>query len=197
MAMESRAPGDSQKEGGMTAEVKLRTLAMADATLQADLGAPPRFRWYDTAIPQGVIQQGACVRVLRVSTVLLYAHSLPPGGSPVTTPPGGLLNVTQPRFQIDVMALDPEIARLVAADVIAFMATADLASFAQFSSPALTPRQFPNFLLNQRHGADYQEQPPISIETLDFRVFHLEGDPPPVSPPALAPFIAIRGFGNG
>jgi len=159
----------------MTAEVKLRTLAMADATLQADLGAPPLFRWFDTTIPQGIIQKGACVRVLRISTLLLYAHSLPPGGSPETTPPGGLMNLTQPRFQIDVMATDPEIARAVAADIIAFMATADLASYAQFGSPATTPPQFPNFLLNQRHGADYDEQPPISIETLDYRMFHLEG----------------------
>lgn len=159
----------------MTAEVKLRTLAMADATLQADLGAPPLFRWFDTAIPQGVIQRGPCVRVLRISTLWLYAQSLPPGGSPMTTPPGGLLNLSQPRFQIDVMALDPEQARAVAADIIAFMATADLASYAQFDSPATTPRQFPNFLLNQRHGADFQEQAPISIETLDYRMFNLEG----------------------
>lgn len=160
----------------MTAEVKLRSLAMANATLQADLGAPPQqFRWFDTTLPQGLVQHGTCVRVLRVSTVWLYAQSLPPGGSPAITPPGGLLNLSQPRFQIDVMDIDPEKARAVASDIIAFMATADLASYAQFGSPAVTPRQFPNFLLNQRHGADFQEQPPISIETLDYRVFHLEG----------------------
>jgi hypothetical protein len=160
----------------VTAETKLRTLAMADGTLQADLGAPPApFRWYDTTIPQGAIQQGTCVRVLRVSTLWLYAHSLPPGGSPVVTPPGGLLNLSQPRFQIDVMDLNPETARAVAADIIAFMSTADLASLDQFGSPATEPPQFPNFLLNQRHGADYQEQPPISIEILDYRMFNLEG----------------------
>lgn len=145
----------------MTAETKLRTLASADAALQLIFGTP-LFRWFDKQLPQGYIQRGACARVISVSTAPLYEMA-------------GLNPMNRIRFQIDVLHLDPEAARAAASAVILFLNTgADLASNAQFGSPTVTPRQFPNFILSQRGGMDYREQPPVHVETIDVRVYNLE-----------------------
>lgn len=146
----------------MTPEVKLRSLAAADATLAGYLtGSNNTFRWFDRQVAQNYFQSGPCVRVIRVSTVRMYMQT-------------GVTNVSACRFQIDVLSVDPEQARAIAAAIIDFLGTVDLAGDYQFGSPVTTPPQFPNFILNQRAGMDYQLQPPAYVETLDARIFNLE-----------------------
>lgn len=151
----------------MTPEAKLRTLAAASSALQAYFGTTP-FRWFDTQLPQGQISSGACVVVKRVSTVRTYQQT-------------GLQDLSQPRFQIDVLApntvnaeADPESGRAAAAAVITFLGTINLASTDQFGSPTITPPNFPNFVLNQRDGMYFQLQPPCFVQSIDIRVFNLE-----------------------
>lgn len=143
----------------MTAEVKLRTLASADPTLSGLLASAGLFRWFDRQLPQGYIQRGACVRLLRVSTLPMYAAS-------------GRLAAEQIRVQLDVLDFDAETARGVAAAIDTWFGTVDLMSAQQFASPPTTPPQFPSFKLNQRAGMDYQLQPPAYVETLEYRVFN-------------------------
>lgn len=150
-----------------SAELKLRTLAVQNTTLQTDLGGgdPTTFRWYDRQLLQNEIAKlvgnGACVRVRRVST-LRDANM------------GGIMNLCAPRLQIDVLDFDAEKARSVANDVIEFMGTVNLCSADQFESPQVSPTQNPCFLLSQR--ADMIANPqsksgPIYVESLDFRVW--------------------------
>ena len=139
----------------MTPEVALRTAASENATLAGLLGASPftlnSFRWYDTQLPQGQISNGTCVRVLRVSTGRQYSTD-------------GLQNFSWPRFQIDVLDPNPEMSRSVANAIITFMG----------SAPFGPLNQSANYLLNQRGGMDYQLQPPVFVQSLDYRIFFLE-----------------------
>lgn len=146
----------------MTPQVKLRLLASGDTTLQGYLGAPPAgFRWFDFQLPQGQLAFGTCVRVKIISANQLYGHN-------------GRQPLTGPRFQIDVLDPSAERAREVAAAIIAFLGTIDLASNAQFTSPVTTPRQFPVFILNQRPGMEVQTEPPVFVESLDIRAYNKE-----------------------
>jgi hypothetical protein len=86
----------------------------------------------------------------------------------------GLNPMSQPRFQFDVRHPDPETARSAAAAVVAWFGGVDLASNDQFGSPAVAPHQFPSFLLNQRAGMDYELQPPVFVQHLDYRFSNLE-----------------------
>lgn len=152
----------------MTAEVKLRSMAADDATLQSYFGLAP-FRWYDKQIAQGAIKNGLCVRVRRISTVRQYFHGDQNHGI------GGLNRLSQPRFQIDVLhATDPEACRVAADAIVQWLQTVDFASGDQWASPSTTPPAYPNFLLNQRGDMDYQLQPPVYVETLDVRIYNLE-----------------------
>jgi hypothetical protein len=141
----------------VTAEVKLRTLAAADPTLAGLLGSP--FRWYEAQLMQGSALPA--VTVQRISTARRYSHS-------------GLGNISEIRFQFTIRDRSAETARQVAAAIIAFLGTADLASNAQFGSPVTTPRQFPNFVLNERAGMDPELQPPVFVEIIDARIFNRE-----------------------
>jgi len=140
----------------MTPEVKIRTAASQDPTLQGYLGGSPftlnGFRWFDTQIEQSAIKLGACVRAFRVSTIRTYSFQ-------------GIQNISQPRFQFDVLSPDPELARTIAAYMIQWLGTV---SFGNIST------QFANFVLNQRSGMDYQLQPPVFVQTLDVRIWNLE-----------------------
>lgn len=138
----------------LTPEVKLRTLASGNATLQGYLGTGP-FRWFDRQIPQAYYP-ATCVRLRRISTAFLYEQR-------------GLNPLDAPRFQLDVLDPDPEKTRAVAAAITAFLGTISLAQDNQFGSPVTTPPQFPNFVLNQRSGMDPTLQPPAYVETIDFR----------------------------
>jgi len=149
-----------------SAEVKLRTLAIADPNVSAAVGT----RWFDRRLLPGYINQGTCVRAFRVSTIRTYSQA-------------GLQNLSQPRFQIDVLDFDADTARSVAATIIDFLGTISLAQNNQFNSPYSTPPQFPTFLLGQRAGMEAQvdasgnplaSKGPIFIESLDIRLYNLE-----------------------
>jgi len=158
-----------------SAEEKLYMLASENATLQTDLGTSP-FRWCDRQLVQGMLQfstppntiGASCVRVRRISTQRRYIQ----GNGAVNT---NLSPLSTPRFQIDVLDYNAEVARQVAADVLAFLGTVCLASEDQFDSPATTPPNFPNFLLSQRAGMDFQlSKQPAYVESLDVRLFNIE-----------------------
>jgi hypothetical protein len=116
-------------------EKKLRTLAMADATLQADLGTAP-FLWFDMQLAQGQIgapsDNKTCITVQRISTIRMYNQ-------------GGITPLSQVRLQINVVDYSAERARIVASHVADFMGTIDLTDAGDFPSV-----HAPNFLLNER-----------------------------------------------
>ncbi len=148
-------------------ETKLRLLASQDVTLQSFFGTNP-FRWFDEQLVQGQISIGCCVVVRRISTVRTYEQR-------------GLQDLSQPRFQIDVLPpattnrqQDPETGRQAANAVIQFLGTCNLATTDQFGSPVVTPRNFPNFVLNQRATMYPDLQPPVMAQSIDIRVYNLE-----------------------
>lgn len=146
----------------MTAEVKLRTLAIADATMQSHFGTPPAvFRWFDIQLDPRRVSGGTCLRARRISTFRRYVQA-------------GLNPLSEPLFQFDVLDLDPETARAAAADLIEFLGTVDLSSGAQFGSPATTPKHFPAFVTNQRAGLEPIPDPAVYVESVDVRFFNLE-----------------------
>jgi hypothetical protein len=151
----------------MTAEVAMRTLAQQSTPLQTYFGEVSGvFRWFDRQLPPGYIDRGACVRVLRVSTLRLYAHG--------STTRRSVVDQAQPRFQIDVLDYDPERARSAAAAVLDWLGEVDFSTTSQFASPPTSPKRHPNFVLNQRAGMEPKPDPPVYVEMLDVRIFHLE-----------------------
>jgi hypothetical protein len=152
----------------MTAEVKMRTLAIASSDLQEYFGQTPSgpFRWFDRQLPPGYIERGTCARVRRVSTVRSYAHE--------TSTRRSVSKLSLPLFQIDVLDYDPERARSAATAIEDWLAEVDFSSDAQFASPPTTPTRHPNAVLNQRAGMEPATTPPVYVETLDVRIFNLE-----------------------
>lgn len=150
-------------------ELKLRTLALSDATMQADFGSDPTtFRWYDEQLNQNQIGKlltaGACARVHRISTIRQGNQ-------------GGIGNLSWPLIQIDVLDRVSEQARVVANDVIDFMQGVDLSTNSQFGSPVTGPRANPTVLLNQRQGMIVGPQSPggpVYFQSMDFRIANLE-----------------------
>lgn len=138
-----------------TAEVKLRTLAAANTTLQGYLGTAP-FRWWDTQHNQGSTLPGVTVR--RVSTAIDYRMTVPGN------------NINTPRFQIDIRDQDIEHGRAIGSAIIAFLSTLNLA----VTGGTVTGRQAPSFVLNIRQGFDYNLTPPVPTLSLDVRLFNLE-----------------------
>jgi hypothetical protein len=141
-----------------SAEAKLRTLASADSTMVADFGSGP-FRWFQIQIPQGYINKGPCVRVRRVSAVYLYVQK-------------GITQAEQVRLQFDVLDKSQDRAKDVLNDLCSFLASVDLMSSAQFTSPPSTPTQFANFLLSQRSGIEYQIEVEIFSWSADWRIWN-------------------------
>ena len=141
---------------------KMRLLAMQSSALQAYLYNPVNntFRFFDTQMPPGYINQGTCVTARQISTVPMYAQS-------------GRLATDQPRVQIDVRDLESAKAKTVAAAVDDWLGTVSFMDSAQFDSPPSTPPSFPNFKLNQRSSQDFTVQPtPPWVETLEWRIFN-------------------------
>lgn len=147
-------------------EVKLRTLALLNARLQNDLGGATSdtFRWYNGQLKQNEIPKlvvpGTCVRLSRVSTLRELNQT-------------GIMNLSWPRFQIEVLDLDSETARSVANDVIVFLETVDLCSNNEFGSPVLAARQNPCKLLNQIQTMITNPQSPAGPvwgQLLDIRI---------------------------
>lgn len=157
----------------MTPESKLRYLAQMDATLQGYLLGMPggQFRWYDTALPLGVIEYGPCVTVLRVSQTSLYALG------------AGRSTSAWPRFQIDVLSVNPEQARAIAHYMeTTFLQYANLSVAGLFACPATAFYECPattlfpaqNIVLNNRGTRLFQVVPPIYRVTLDVRCYNVE-----------------------
>lgn len=144
----------------MTPEVRMRTLAALDSTLQGYLGTAP-FRWFDQQLPNRSITSGSCVRIQRISTIRMYEQA-------------GLNPLSYPRFQADCYAADPETARAVALAVIAFLGGVNLSSDGPFASPSTTPRNFPTFILSQRDGIIPDRELPVYVQSIDFRAFAKE-----------------------
>ena len=158
----------------MEAEIKIRTLASADPTLQGIFGTGP-FRFFDRRLQPGYLKQGPCIRMTRISTVYGYTNS-----------PPGLMALDQPRFQFDIMSLVDDITSWAAAQAfIAWMSTVSFAENSDFASPPVNPPHSPNFLLNRRAGMEAQVEGgnvspssvatgPVWVETLDYRIYNLE-----------------------
>lgn len=144
----------------MTPQVKLRTLAAANAGMQSRFGTNP-MRYFDIQLDQEQVQNGPCLRARRISQVFLHSHD-------------GLNKIDGPLFQFDILDLDPETARAAAYDVIAFLQTVDLSTNAQFGSPVTTPTAHPVIILNQRSGLEPVPDPPVWVESLDVRFINLE-----------------------
>ncbi len=139
-----------------TVEVKLRTLAAASPALQAFLGTPPAvFRWWDTQHVQG--SAFPSVTAWRVSTVTDYRMQ-------------GRNTFDQPRFQLDVRDPDPEHGRSVAAAIMAFLDTLNLA----VAGGTVTGKQAPSFVLNVRDALDYNLTPVVWVRHIDVRLWNLE-----------------------
>lgn len=145
----------------------MRTLAQQDTALLSFFrGSNNTFRWFDRQLQPGYIEEGACVRVLRVATPRLFTKE--------TEAQRSQNRMANPRFQIDVLCKDAERARSAAAAICDWLATADFSSNDQFVSPPTTPTRHPNLILNQRAGMEPQTQPPVFVESLDIRIFDLE-----------------------
>ncbi len=86
----------------------------------------------------------------------------------------GLQNLSQPLMQIDVMDLDSETCITARDAVISWLGRVDFSTSEQFDSPTTTPQHFPNFVVNQRSGLEYQTDVPIPVETIDVRIYNLE-----------------------
>jgi len=143
---------------------KIRTLALLDTTMRSYFGTGP-FRWVRQRLEPGYIKSGTCLRMKVVSSIFGYTNA-----------PAGLMALNQPYMQFDILDMDST--RLVAAKdaVIAWMGTVSFAASNDFDSPASTPPNSPNFLLNRRSGMEAQPEPPgpAYVETLDFRIYNME-----------------------
>lgn len=141
-------------------EKKLRTLAMADLTLQAYLGPPEAFRWTDLQIPQGMIgtpaDQQTCVTVQRISTDRVTSQ-------------GGLTPLSRVRLQINVIDYNAERARVAASVVADFMSTVDLTDAALWPSV-----HAPNMLLGERNDMMPLLSPAAYVTMQDWRLFNRE-----------------------
>ena len=150
----------------VSAEVKLRTLAINNPTISGYIGT----RWLTPRQLPGYINQGTCIRAFRVSTERFYAQT-------------GIVSMSKPRFQIDVLDFDNERALEVAAAVVDFLGTISLAQNNQFDSPVTTPPQFPNFVSGPRQGMEAQtdasgnplaSKGPVMVQSIDVRLYNLE-----------------------
>lgn len=157
-----------------SAELKLRNLAAQNAQLITDLTWPNTagaqiFQWFDRQVVQGDLGKPsdgrACVTVQRVSSVRPADNQ------------GGVGNLSQPRFQINIVSYNAEQCRQIAQDMVAFMNSISLCSRGYFASPVTGPTQNPNKLVNERAGMLPQLQPPAYVETQDWRVMNFENVP--------------------
>ena len=147
----------------MTLETKIRTLAMADASLQAFFGTNP-FRWFYLQLPPGFVMQATgttSMVVQRISTLFLYAQE-------------GLVNLNKPRIQFTIYDPDATVVDAATAAVIAWLGTVNFASNAQFTSPPSDPRQKPNFVVNQRPGLVSLMKTPVPTMALDVRIWNAD-----------------------
>lgn len=139
---------------------KMRILAMADTVLQSYLlGSNGTFRFFDTQLPKGYINQGACVTVQQVSSLLDYVQQ-------------GPLALEWVRVQVNIRSMQSEVAKAIANYLQnTWFPSVCFTSSAQFQSPPLPPPAAANYKLSQRGVLDYSVQPTAAwVETMDFRV---------------------------
>ena len=150
-----------------SAQVKLRTLAQMNATMQADFaGTLPNspFRWMNRQLQPGEVADkvkgGTCLTCTQAGNIRQGNQS-------------GIGNLEWLRLTLTVYDLDSETARSVTNDVINFLLTVDLCSNAQFGSPVTQPNQNPVTFLSQRDGMIPNPQSPsgpVYACHTDFRV---------------------------
>lgn len=152
----------------MEPDVKLRTLALREASLRTVLGTNP-FRWQRMPLTQGYLPKNrgdlapgggtSSVRYRIISRVSEYTHT------------NGACSWERVRFQIDVLDLDDAIAASTATTIEAFLGTVNLMTGQQFGSPITTPNNFPTFVGNRRQGVEPQPGPVIFVEHIDVVIF--------------------------
>lgn len=131
-------------------ETKLRTLAAADATLQAIFGTP-LFRWSMYGqLPQGYIKRGTCARIRRVGTQSDYAQE-------------GPVSLERVRFQFDVMDLDP---------TKTFPAVQAIAAWLQTVTLMQIPSQAPNFQIDQRSWIESLPEGEVYVQMVGWRIMN-------------------------
>lgn len=134
-------------------EIKLRTAAAADATLQSLLGTNP-FRWYGPQAQQGAAQP--LVEVLMVDAPPQYSTTQ-------------LLNTCRYRMQLTIWDTDLERARTVERAIIQFLTT-----FNAYNSGDQSPIQR-NRVVNRRSGRSQAQTDPITYwRTLDAMIWNNE-----------------------
>ena len=164
----------------MSCELKLRTLAQQNTTLTTALTFPPnptipngtpQFLWFDRQLAQGDIGKPSdnrtAVTVRRIATQR----------TPFANQGGPVQNLSMVRVQVDVYDYNAERGRTVASQIANWLKTVSLLDPGEFSSPQTGPSQNPNFLLNERAGMLPQVQPPVYVETQDWRIWNNENVP--------------------
>jgi hypothetical protein len=138
----------------------MRMLAMPDPVLQSYLlGSNNTFRWFDSQLPKGYINQGTCVTVMQVSSVLDYYQ-------------GGPSALEWVRVQVNIWDMDSVKAKTLANYLQnTWFPSVCFTSAAMFQSPPLPAPSAANFKLSQRGVLDYSVQPTAAwVETQDWRV---------------------------
>jgi len=141
-------------------DVKLFTLARADATLQGYLlGANNTFRWFPTQLEKGYIYQGSCVVYRQISDVVDYAQS-------------GPVSLDGVQMQFECHDLDSQVARALARYLVyGFFPNANCTVDNQFTSPPSPAPPAPNFKLSQQNSLNFEVQPkPAWVEILTMRI---------------------------
>ena len=162
---------------GLSVTEKLRTLAVQDATLQSFFGvdsATTVMRWFDVQIQPKALQTGLVIQTQQISeSPRPYSHT-------------SALTFTAPLVQftvrgwpgkvagVQVVANAPHQVRQARAAVIAWLGRVCFSASNQFDSPATTPPNYPNFVLNSRETIDPQLDPPAWTAQFDARIFNLD-----------------------
>jgi hypothetical protein len=145
---------------GTPLQVKMFTLARADATLQGYLlGDNNTFRWFPLQLQKGYINQGSCVVVRQMSDVLPFCLT-------------GPLNLDGVLMQIDCYDLDSLRAQALAEYlVLNYFPTANFAVDNQFQDPPQSAPPAQNIKLGQRSDLSPQVQPQVAwVESLTYRL---------------------------
>lgn len=141
-------------------QVKMFTLARADATLQGYLlGANNTMRWFPLQLPKGYVYQGSCVVVRQISSILPYVMT-------------GPMSMDWVMMQLDCIDLDSLTAQALANYlVLGWLPNNNFMVNNQFASPPTVPPPAMNIKLSQRSSLLYEVQPqPAWVETLTVRI---------------------------
>lgn len=149
-------------------EIKLRTEMLVDPGLSPLVGASI----FPVQLPSGFLSANPsgnppirAITFQRVSTIRYTTHD----------------GVTNPLCAVRVQftawckgSNSTTDATSVLKALVDFLQTFCATSTAEFTSPATTPLQFPNMVLNERISVYPQTQPPLFLGILDARIFNRE-----------------------